>query len=395
MILYFNPGHETAVINASPYYMAPANVVSMQNELGYLPAWYGTKDDVTLLNRLLDADYCSFLHANLSEAPKAVIKEQLSDYCGSEISLWGISPQAIHFFNELNSEYETGFIIPAWKEEYSYLNSRLAAKDCLEKLVYKIDVIQPYIIPQIYTNVEEIENAVKSTDTQLLAKAPYSSSGRGLLWLPQTGLTRTERQILHGILKKQNCVTVEKVLDKQTDFAMEFMCDGKGNVQFEGYSLFYTNKKGVYESNFIGSQEYIEGELISLITLSILNEVRAALLEILKEKYASVYKGCIGVDMMIYKENNEYKIQPCVEINMRYNMGFLALKLYEKYISQKSFGKFYLDFSAKAGEIHMRHIQAKEQYPASFENGRLRKGYMPLCPVNQDSRYWAYIIIES
>jgi hypothetical protein len=394
MILFFNPGHETAVKNGSPYYTVPANIVSMQKELSFLPAWYGTTGDIVLTNEPIDNEFHGFLSGNLPSLPKGITEESLYRYPEMEVSLWGISPQAIYYFNERNKKYDTSLIVPEWKETYIYLNSRQAASDCLRDIIANMPEVSKSIAPCFYNKLEDIEEAVNSSPQQLLAKAPYSSSGRGLLWLPATGLTRTERQILHGILKKQGGVSIERVLDKQVDFAMEFISDGQGGIDFAGYSLFYTTNKGVYQGNYLGSQENIVNELTRNIALSLLGKVKLKLIAILKEKYASVYKGCVGVDMLIYKEKAEYKIHPCLEVNMRYNMGYLAIRLFQNYISPLSSGRYYMDFSSKKGEIYNRHKLMKEQYPAVFKDNRLVEGYLPLSPVDHNSRYWAYIIVK-
>jgi hypothetical protein len=253
--------------------------------------------------------------------------------------------------------------------------------------------IQKSIIPQFYSRLEDIAIEVGRSPHRLLAKAPYSSSGRGLLWLPQTGLTRTENQILHGMLKKQGSVSIERVLNKTVDFAMEFLTDGAGNVQFAGYSLFKTNNKGAYESNCISSQKNIEAEITRNISQALPEEVKQILTGIIKKKFAHLYKGCIGVDMMIYTEGEEYYLHPCVEINMRYNMGYLALKLSENYIMSGKRGYFRVDYHPQEGRTYHEHITMLQTYPVIFKDGRIVKGYLPLCPVNKHSRYTAYILV--
>lgn len=390
-IHYFNPGHETAVQNGSPYYMAPANVVAMQQELSYLPAWYGNAGDIVLVHG--NNEYYSFLSKNIPNLPSAVTEKELTAYPDSEVSLWGISPQAIHYFSELNREYDINLNIPQWHDKYLYLNSRQNAKDCLTEIIKDIPQIETSIIPTFCTNLEDIDLFVSKSDHKLLAKAPYSSSGRGLLWLPDTGLTRTEKQILHGILKKQGSVSIEKILNKTLDFAMEFLADGTGNTDFAGYSLFETNSKGGYSFNYINSQEYIEKELSQYLPITLLKDVRQVLTGIINGKFKS-YKGCIGVDMMIYSESSRYHLHPCVEINMRYNMGYLTLKLSENYIAPEAQGRFFINYHSLKGEAYREHITMLQTYPASFKDGKLTKGYLSLCPVNEYSRYRAYILID-
>lgn len=392
-IHYFNPGHETAVNNASPYYTPPANIAAMQEELSFLPAWYADREDKVLVDRK-DEVYYSYLTEKFSTLAQPVSQNELKLYRDANVSLWGVSPQAIRYFEELNKELEINLDIPQWSEEYKYLNSRLAARDCLSELINSIPLLSQAVIPQFYTNLDNINRAVNASAYQLLAKAPYSSSGRGLLWLPATGLTRTENQILHGILKKQGSVSIERVLDKQMDFAMEFMADGKGNIAFAGYSLFYTNAKGGYEANYIGSQESIIEQLSEKISLDLLDSVKGKLINILSKKLTTLYNGCIGVDMLIYLEDNEYKLHPCVEINMRYNMGFLTCRLYENYIATQSCGKFYIDFNPKAEEMYNNHLLMEEKHPIRIENGKITSGYLSLCPINRSNRYRAYVLVE-
>ncbi|WP_108821854.1 hypothetical protein [Dysgonomonas sp. Marseille-P4361] len=392
-ILYFNPGHETAVLNASKYYTAPANVVAMQRELSFLPAWYGSSNDVVLVESLTEyEDFYPAISKQFPLLPKPIDATSIRDYKNEEVVLWGISPQAIHY---MRSICDTSCIIPDWERECLLLHSRETAKECLIKLIDTVEGISKSIIPQFHTQLETIEETVNISSSQLLAKAPYSSSGRGLLWLHQTGITRTEKQILHGILKKQGAVSVEQVLEKDMDFAMEFIVDNQGDISFEGYSLFFTNAKGSYLGNYLMSQKEIIAQLTCKISSGVLLQVQEKLTLILKEKYAPVYKGCIGVDMMLYKENGEYKLHPCLEINMRYNMGYLATKLYERYVDPTSKGMFKIDFSAKSGDIFTRHQENINNHPLSLEGGRIQKGYLPLCPVTEDSHYWAYILIEN
>lgn len=392
-IHYFNPGHETAVNNASPYYTPPANIAAMQEELSFLPAWYADREDKVLVDSK-DEVYYSYLTEKFSTLVQPISQDELIRYRDANVSLWGVSPQAIRYFEGLNKELEINLNIPEWSEEYKYLNSRLAARDCLSESINSIPLLSQAVIPQFYTNLDDINRAVDTSIYQLLAKAPYSSSGRGLLWLPTTGLTRTENQILHGILKKQGSVSIERVLDKQMDFAMEFMADGKGNIAFAGYSLFYTNAKGGYEANYIGSQKSIIEQLSEKISLDLLDSVKGKLINILSKKLATLYNGCIGVDMLIYLEDNEYKLHPCVEINMRYNMGFLSCRLYENYIATHSCGKFYIDFNPKAEEMYNNHLLMEEKHPIRIENGKITSGYLSLCPINRSNRYRAYVLVE-
>ena len=50
---------------------------------------------------------------------------------------------------------------------------------------------------------------------------------------------------------------------------------------------------------------------------------------LLSEIYGYLYTGCIGVDMLLYRQPDSlsWNIHPCVEINMRQTMGMVAVQI--------------------------------------------------------------------
>lgn len=393
-LYYFNPGHENAILNASPYYTAPANIVKMQHDLQCLPIWYASHKDYVYSENHLPSDFHEFIKRNIQPVATIKTKKELDVSSIYSIHLWGISPQAIHVFQELNHSTASQMQLPIWNKYLLDLNSRKTAKECLSLLIKDIPDISVLILPHFLTELQNIEEIVSQTEYQLLAKAPFSSSGRGLLWLPIGGVTRTERQILHGILKKQGSVSIEKVLDKKIDFAMEFTIDSETKVIFEGYSVFETNNKGAYMGNYLGSQSNIESLLTSYIEPYLLDQIKQWLLEYLKVHFSPYYQGCVGIDMMIYFENGYHKLHPCVEINVRDNMGLLALRISQNYLAENTTGRFYIDFSSKENDIYNKHLQMQKEYPLAISQKKFQHGYFSLCPVSSDSKYRAYILLD-
>ncbi len=393
---YFNPGHETAVLNSSPYYTPAANQLKMQQDLAFLPAWYANPDDYILVEDELTSEFLQTIENHI--LPKAITKINLIDFLPSIISidLWGISPSSIYFFQQLKKELKIDISYPEWNTIYQKLCSRRTAKDCLEYLIQSTDEIQPNIIPQFYSKFEDIERIIKNNPTiTYLAKAPYSSSGRGLIRLFGGDIPTSERQILSGMLKKQKEVSMEKFWNKKIDFSMQFFVKNSKEVEFIGFSLFKTNEKGAYIGSSVSSQEKIESIIASNVTILLLHKIRQLLLNFIKEKITPFYTGNIGIDMMVYEESGMYLLQPCVEINLRKNMGFLAVQLYEKQLDENSEGFFQIEFSPQTGDILSRHERMKKDFPLIFERDKIKKGYLPLCPVKEDSKYWAYLLAET
>ena len=398
MIHYFNPGHETAVLNASKHYHQPAHIAKMQADLAFLPAWYASDGDYVFIENHLHHSVIAGLTRNplingisFQEIPCQTRKDK--SFHQSKVDLWGISPQGVHFFEKINEQYGLTLVIPQWKEEFRFLGSRFASQIILFKLIDCIPEIEKVILPQFFSNIEDIEKKILCRQEKLLIKSPYSSSGRGLIWLPPGKLAQSEKQILSGMLKKQSQVSIEKVVDKCMDFSMQFEITEHKETKFIGFSIFHTNSKGAYEKSRLDRQENFEKQITYFIEPDLLTKTRIVLSEILQEMYSPYYTGIIGIDMMIYKSGDLFYLHPCVEINMRKNMGYLAIRLTEKYLYTDSFGEFTIDYNSDPKIIVQNHKQFQQQNPLIIEEERIRSGYFNLCPVTDETNYHAYIDI--
>ncbi|GHT04342.1 hypothetical protein AGMMS49525_10590 [Bacteroidia bacterium] len=380
MIHYFNPGHEAAVLNGSKYYQAPTNHVRMQRELAFLPVWYAHPDDFVLVYEPLPESFLkeiAQLHA--CELATTVSMDDLKHLQESDelfqrlvnqaVDIWGISPQACHFLTQMSEQHRLDWQIPAWKDVYRTLGGRQTAQTVLSTLIDTIPEIDKNLLPQFYSNPDEIEQIVAHSACQLVAKAPYSSSGKGLVWLPPGKMAQSERQILKGMVRKQSAVSLERALDKQLDFSMHFSINADKQavrglrvtsamtVNFIGYSLFQTNAKGAYEKSFLLSQDAIKKRLTEFVSGDLLEKIQCQLLQIIGQIYAPHYHGNIGVDMLIYLDNNQMRLHPCVEINMRKSMGYLALRLFERFLSPDFVGEFCVGYHRNEHGYYFQSIK--------------------------------------
>ena len=397
MIHYFNPGHETAVLNSSKHYHPPAHVIKMQNDLAFLPAWYASAGDFVFLENELPDDFLLSIEQLNLRVNKVTPNDFAKDgkkFHNSAINLWGISPQSVHFFEKINEQWNLSLEIPEWKDEFRFLGSRFAAQKFLAGLINRLPGIEEDILPQFFSNIESIEQKVVQSREILLVKSPYSSSGRGLIWLPHGKLAQSERQIIGGMLKKQSQVSVEKALVKCLDFSMQFENTKQGETRFHGYSIFQTNAKGAYEKNLIAGQEYFEKQITNFIDSGLLLKTRIAVTEMINEMYAPYYTGIIGVDMLIYKSGNLFCLHPCVEINMRNNMGYLAIRFAENHLHKDSQGEFCIKYNNDPQITVQEHKQLQKQYPLIVENGKIRSGYLSLCPILELTEYYGFVGIK-
>lgn len=177
---------------------------------------------------------------------------------------------------------------------------------------------------------------------------------------------------------------------------MEFHSSGDGRFNFIGYSQFRTGGSGAYEGNRLISNAAIEQNLSEYVPVGELDKLRNRLERELSLHFGSVYNGYLGVDMMIcrFPESPAYRIHPCVEINLRMNMGVVARHLYDRYICPSSTGIFQIDYAPSDGAAWNAHTAMAETYPLEMGQGRIRSGYLPLVPVYKKSKYRAWILVS-
>ncbi len=397
MLHYFNPGNETAVLNDSPYYTLPARPARMQHDLAFLPAWYAAPDDFILTGSALDKSFPDQIK-DLPELPRAITRKDIEHtpglVCGNQVSLWGISPQSIHLFEQYNDRYHLNLEIPPWNGHFRELCSRRTAHACLQYLLSEIPEISLREPPEFYESIGSIEKILEQNGFRMLIKAPYSSSGRGLLWV-QHPMDRSSRLILQGMLNKQQEVSLEKALDKQTDLAMLFDSNPDGSVRFKGYSVFQTDTKGNYKGNLVASQKQLENLLYSSVDGALFKKVEQALIRFFTKYIATIYQGCICVDMLIYRDGNgRLCLHPCIEINFRHSMGWLALHLHQNYIAKDVSGDFRIEFYKNPEDLYKNHLEMQSEYPLIIDDKRVVSGYLPLCPVTGENQFTAFAVIN-
>ena len=225
-------------------------------------------------------------------------------------------------------------------------------------------------------------------------KAPLSGSGKGLNWCKGI-FTPFISGWCTRVAASQGGIIAEPIYNKVEDFAMEFYSDGTGEVTFMGYSLFHTGKSGMYEGNRLLSNEAIWKQLSQYVPSKVLTDLENCLKYRLSALVGTVYKGYLGVDMMIcrFPENEKpvFRIHPCVEINLRMNMGVVARFLYDHYVHPGSIGRFVIDYHPSEGEALQEHERMSATYPLKIREGRVYSGYLPLVPVHRRSCYRAWI----
>ncbi|WP_418829592.1 hypothetical protein [Phocaeicola sp.] len=384
-IYLFNPENDMALANFTSYYKAPTEIVHMANDLSVLPAWYAPKNSMIKIDSLLRI---SLLNKQ-SPAPGLIPKVEWTDsWKNLPYRPWGWNPSLLYTLQAsgIASKY---LLTDAQMEKLRFLSGR---QRCVDILGAFHGINHLCGKTAICNSVSKVKELVSSTGECIL-KAPWSGSGRGLVHISPEGWTPSVEGWLARILRVQGEIMVEPLYNKEKDFAMEFYAEG-GKIHFAGYSLFETDPHGNYKANILLSDENIERELTQYIPSTTLHCVCQLLEQKLSQLFNKDYQGYLGVDMMICRTSNGHALHPCVEINLRMNMGIVSRIIFNRYIHPQAKGKYIIEHYTKDGEAIDMYNQLTASHPVHLQNEKLTKGYFPLTPILQDTRYHIFLLVE-
>lgn len=378
----FNPESDMALASGSPYYMTPERIKRMAMDLCALPAWYADRGDTILLAKNSQVEWM------VEESPvRPDCKYQLA-ICPDcdKVSPWGWNASIVHRL-KLQGMSADKLLSSEEIEKIRHLSSRRTAVELLPLLRFPGTIGESVIL----SSVEEVKVFV-ATHPRVLLKEPWSGSGRGLQSV-EGSLSVSMEGWVRRVIVSQGFVVGEPYYNKRVDFAMEFWATDE-EVTFGGYSVFETDVRGLYKGNMLRSDEALESILSGFVSLDLLHAVRSALLSLLKVRVCGHYAGCLGVDMMIcLSARGDYVLHPCVEVNLRMNMGMVARVFFDRYVCPDASGRFVIEYFNVPGDAYADCMARRCQHPLVVESGRIRNGYLSLTPVDQDTKFQAYVEI--
>ena len=218
-----------------------------------------------------------------------------------------------------------------------------------------------------------------------ITKSLYSGSGRGLRIV--------DAKELENSMPKGDIV-IEPYYDKVADFALEYLATPT-EVQFLGVSLFETNANNAYRGNYIAPQQVLWQRISQYVPLFDFEQLINVVREELSLRFVGHYLGPLGVDMMIVKNNGQwsmvngqFKVHPCVEVNVRRTMGELSLHMLPL-LANGAEGYFRIIYDKDTASLHS--TVAAMPPAANNESGKLISGTKLLTPLTGDTHYVAVI----
>lgn len=382
----FNPDNDLALANFSANYTPPASAALMAAELALLPVWYSDGAPVIAVGEQHQL-YLEVVRQSLPITSSLVSYNEISKHTHQPIIPWGWNPALRKRLLSCGVQEER-LPSPAELQLLRDYSGRQHAVRMLSELQRE----DPAFCGESHyvTSLDQLLAYLSSFSGDKLLKMPLSGSGKGLTRI-MGSITDKQTDWCRRVIREQGGVVAEPVLNKVADFAMEFYLN-QGDCRFTGYSLFRSAKSGAYSGNELLSDRNIVEKLSALVPVDRLHRLRETLLQKLST-FFPFYTGYAGVDMMICDTDMGYRIQPCVEINMRMNMGMVARHFHDQFMENNGQGMFVVDYFNKPGNGLLFHRKMEEQHPRKMVQGRIISGYLSLTPITETTRYAAYVIV--
>lgn len=297
-IVIFNPEHDLCLANGNPHFVPPSSALLFAEQGA---EW------MCNLKRFHPVDFFT----DAAHAGQIYYRQCVDTHCEADIYSWGWNTTLKTFLIKSGIPPE---ILP----EDGILSSIRALSHRSTALPLQKDTYSALCL-------DDIDNYMRIHHNVVL-KAPWSGSGRGIRWVDMQ-LSSHDKSWISKILSTQKSVLIEPKFDVVQDFAFLFYYTQQKGCTFVGYSLFKT-QNGVYRGNKllydIEISEYLSQWIPFEEITNAQHTIQNWLNSILKD---TNYQGPIGVDAFIYRNQGIFKLRPCVEINFRYTMGFIAHEL--------------------------------------------------------------------
>lgn len=384
----FNPDHDLALAHGTNHYMSPSSAVRFSEDVAALPAWL-LDEGFVLTPKLPDATFqelCSVLGHNAH----FVQPKDLTELDIQNVQPWGWNDNITKWLKK-NGLHES--VLPTGEmlstiRELSHRRMSMRWAEFVRKRF-----LLPGRLPDTaveLTNMEAAENYALERG-QVVFKMPWSGSGRGLRRVFEQ-MDDHQYGWVRRSIQRYGCIMAEPYQQVTQDFAMEFFCDDAG-THFIGYSLFRTHN-GIYQENILLSDEQILQRLGKHVNTKFIEEIRQLATEFLTQEIQPHYIGCVGMDMFLYHIDNEYFINPFVEINLRTTMGYVATRIVQAHLLPLCEGTMRMRYLPGKGALLHEHQQLMTECPLQIKDRKIIQGYLALNPIDESTQYAVQVNVK-
>lgn len=349
---FFNPGYEASILRGAAHYTPPKMVRRLRADLQVLPIYFaedGEGGEGILITHNLPAEW---MHPRMTEHLVA----------GAELLPWGWGDELKGLFPSI--------VLPYTSAEMAHFASRERGVELWHKVYEKSPKSFRYAPPRKVAP----SLSLKLSPGKWVLKEDYTSSGRGIEILDSSDVDMTEVLRTKQLKSPQKSLFIEPYYEIIYELGFEYRRQA-GKVTYLGYHRAITQK-----SQYVGS--YL-GAKSPGVAVEVYAELVRQALEAM-ELYN--YEGIIGVDTALYQGMEILQLVPCLEVNIRPTMGYVALSLARKYLGGRS-GRFLI---ARRNDPIISQVQdARPLY--LHDTSVVSPGIYLLTPILEDTYFVALL----
>lgn len=334
---WFCPENDIALGRDTASFTPPRQAAMLGRYGAPLPWWSGTPGDVVLvpadmseLERYALAQWQTTVTEAFGEGPQFVTSLN-SINSVTRLQPWGISRYSVHRLERAGAPAHLTDAMNAQTGECRRLSHRRSSIRICQLLTEAIKAgMLTMPVPHLPVEAFSPDDANRAIAEfgDVFVKSPWSSSGRGVLHGHADAPTQLLRRCENAIAT-QGSVMIERAHKKILDFAMLFRASA-GKVTSEGLSLFFNVRDGAYGGNMLASDAEIAAHIRRLLPDFDPELLGGIMCQVLETLIGDSYTGPLGVDMMVAEEAGNPYLVPCVELNLRATMGFVARDVHRK-----------------------------------------------------------------
>ncbi len=348
-VYWFNPACEGQVALGRVGFTPARPVQLLARDFEALPMLLCARDDVVLVRKRPSSGFLRRLQRAGFPIPEFVeygdeglAATGLAQRRISSLRPWGWSLDGGRFLEPLRAnlpEGETGF----WNEGMQPLYSKAWSAALLGDFLRAYPAEDGWLCDAGMVGVgcatlEEVMRQVEGFRDrgfeQVVVKGAFGASGQNQVRF--SGGPPREGQLgwVENLLKEQGDAVVEPWLDKVVDLSAQLDIVAPGTARVLGWTRFFTDSRGQYGGSFVhgrmagldpATRRFLYGQGRDPRRLQRLFEDLGGW--VARAMADSGYVGPVGIDLLVYRDAEGLRLKPVVEVNPRFTMGRVALRL--------------------------------------------------------------------
>ncbi len=394
-VYWFDPSCEGQVIR--PGFTPSQPVRQLAEDLALLPLYLCAPDDVVLVPRRPSLPFlrclgrAGFAVPELVEHPPGTpLTGELARRKIHSLRPWGWSPQVERVAAPLCAQLS---VPQAWRSEWRALYSKAWSAAALRDFLPTCDedwLCQMRVVGRACANMEEVSTHLARLGAEgwdlAVVKGAFGAAGQSQVRL-EPGQPRADQLAqITRLLEGQGEVVVEPWLEKVVDLSAQLEISAPGQIRFLGWTRFFTDPRGQYCGSFVSQplggldqegRRFLCGEGDQRRLWRFFDTLARFLAQRLAD---SGYTGPLGVDALVFRQQERLRLKPIVEINPRFTMGRVALGLARRVNASRTALWLILNRrqveSAGLGGIPQFAAHLERQFPVEMKGEHISRGVL-------------------